>query len=101
MAAVLLIASLAGRVTSVQPVAPVNHSAGTGELALSNAPVPTDVYVASTQVGQDPAIRLLAAEIDQFEADVLASSTPAPVDIGLDQAEQAVEEFWLDDAILE
>jgi hypothetical protein len=31
----------------------------------------------------------------------LASAPPAPVDIGLDQAERAIEEFWLDDVILE
>jgi hypothetical protein len=46
-------------------------------------------------------MNFLAAEIDQLEADVVASAPPATVDIGLDQAEMAVEEFWLDDTILE
>ena len=60
-----------------------------------------DAYLASVWAAQDPVINFLAAEIDQLEADVVASAPPAPVDIDLDQAERAVEEFWLDDAILE
>jgi hypothetical protein len=60
-----------------------------------------EVYVASVSAAQDPVINLLAAEIDQLEADVVASAPPAPMDIGLDQAERAIEEFWLDDVVLE
>ncbi|MBL7134605.1 MAG: hypothetical protein ISS78_10950 [Phycisphaerae bacterium] len=63
--------------------------------------VPADVYLASVSATQDPAINLLAVEIDQLEADVLASALPASLDIGLDQAERAIEEFWLDDVLVE
>ena len=60
-----------------------------------------EAYVASVVAVQDPAIELLAAEIDQLEAEVLASVPPASLDIGLDQAERAIEEFWLDDMLVE
>lgn len=60
-----------------------------------------EAYVASVVAAQDPAIELLAAEIDQLEAEVLASAPPASLDIGLDQAERAIEEFWLDDMLVE
>jgi len=58
-----------------------------------------DSYAASIQAGQDPAISLLAAEIDQLEADVLVAGSPSPVDMNLDQTQQAVEDFWLDDIV--
>jgi len=91
VAGVLLTLTLIGR----QPADPV---APTSSVSQS---VPTDVYVASVSAGRDPAINLLAVEIDQLEADVVASALPASVDIGLDQAERAVEEFWLDDMLVE
>lgn len=60
-----------------------------------------EAYVASVAAVQDPAIELLAAEIDQLEAEVLASAPPVSLDIGLDQAERAIEELWLDDMLVE
>ena len=60
-----------------------------------------DLYLASVSATQDPVMNFLAAEIDQLEADVVASAPPVPVDIGLDQAQRAIEEFWLDDVVLE
>ena len=62
------------------------------------AGVPAEVLSASVDQPEDPAIRLLADEIDQLEADMLASTPPAPVDLGIDQLERAVAEFWLEDA---
>ncbi len=90
-AGVLLTLTLIGR----QPGGPV---ASTPPASRS---VPADVYLASVSAAQDPAINLLAVEIDQLEADVLASALPASVDIGLDQAERTIEEFWLDDVLVE
>jgi len=83
------------------------HSTPAGKVATAHKAAPpsraalTEAYLASVWAAQDPVINFLAAEIDQLEADVIASTPPAPVDIGLDQAERAVEEFWLDDAVLE
>lgn len=60
-----------------------------------------EAYIASVAASQDPAIELLAVEIDQLEAEVLASAPPASLDIGLDQAERAIQELWLDDVMVE
>ncbi len=98
-AAVLLVMTM----ISQQP----GHSTRAGNIASGSKPAPAgqtamaDAYVASVSAAQDPVMNLLAAEIDQLEADVVASAPPAPVDIGLDQAEKAIQEFWLDDAMLE
>lgn len=64
--------------------------------ALPQAPVPVDVIVASVQEPRDLAVDLLAEEIDQLEAEILASGPPAPVDLGIDQLQGALEGFWLD-----
>lgn len=90
-AGVLLTLTLIGQ----QPGGPV------GSTPPVSRSVPADVYLASVSATQDPAINLLAVEIDQLEADVLASALPASLDIGLDQAERAIEEFWLDDVLVE
>jgi len=92
-AGVLLTLTLIGR-------QPGSTTSAPPALAASQA-VPADVYVASVSAAQDPAINLLAVEIDQLEADVVASVPPASLDIGLDQAERAIEEFWLDEALVE
>jgi hypothetical protein len=98
-AAVLLVMTMIseqpGRPTTANNVAAAPNSAPPSRAAMA------DAYLASVLAARDPVMNFLAAEIDQLEADVVASAPPAPVDIGLDQAEMAVEEFWLDDAILE
>jgi hypothetical protein len=94
-AAVLLVMTMIAE----QPVRPTTPNVAATPKADRAAAA--EVYLASVSAAQDPVISFLAAEIDQLEADVLASAPPAPVDIGLDQAERAIEEFWLDDVILE
>jgi hypothetical protein len=98
-AAVLLVMTM----ISEQPSRPTtaNNVAAAPKPAPPSRAAMADAYLASVWAAQDPVMNFLAAEIDQLEADVVASAPPAPVDIDLDQAERAVEEFWLDDAILE
>ena len=98
-AAVLLVMTM----ISEQPRRPTtaNNVAAAPKPAPPSRSAMADAYLASVWAARDPVMNFLAAEIDQLEADVVASAPPAPVDIGLDQAEMAVEEFWLDDAILE
>jgi len=64
--------------------------------------VPVEVIFASVEEPKDVAVELLAREIDQFEYDMLAAAPPAEVEMGIDQVERALEEFWLDlDEMLE
>jgi len=57
--------------------------------------VPVEVISASVQEPRDVAVELLAKEIGQLEADMLAAA-PAELDLGIDQVEKALEELWLD-----
>ena len=91
----MMIAEQPRRPTTANNVAAAHKPAPAGRAAMA------DAYLASVSAARDPVMNFLAAEIDQLEADVVASAPPATVDIGLDQAEMAVEEFWLDDTILE
>lgn len=45
----------------------------------------------------DPAIDMLARELDELEAEILVSLPPAQVDMELEAIGQDIEEFWLDD----
>ncbi len=64
--------------------------------------VPVEVISASVEEPRDVAVELLAREIDQLEYDILAAAPPAEVEMGIDQVERALEEFWLDlDEMLE
>jgi hypothetical protein len=92
-AAVLLIAALPVQ----QPARPLRPQAA----ALSLAAAASDALVASMQADRDPAISLLAAEIDQLEAEVIASRPTASLDSAIDQAEEALEELWLYELIIE
>ncbi len=97
-AAAVLIFTLAARqdlAPAPQPHQPVVAHATEPGAVIAVA----DSYAASVQAGQDPAINLLAAEIDQLEADVLVAGSPSPVDMSLDQTQEAVENFWLDDIV--
>jgi len=94
-AAVLLVMTMIAEQPSRSANPNVAAAPKAGQAALA------EVYIASVSAAQDPVISLLAAEIDQLEADVLASAPSVPMDMDLDQAERAIEEFWLDDAILE
>jgi len=96
-AAAVLIVSLASH---PQPAGSRHHASPVDALA-AQVPVDAEVYAQSVEADHDPAIRLLAAEIDQLEADVLASAAPTPVDAGLDHAERAIEEFWLEEPFIE
>jgi hypothetical protein len=100
-AAVLLVMTIIAdqptRSTAVK-VAAVPKAAPTSRASI------TEAYLASVSAAQDPVMNFLAAEIDQLDADVVASTLstpPAPLDMDLDQTQKAIEEFWLDDVILE
>jgi hypothetical protein len=64
--------------------------------------VPVEVISASVEEPRDVAVELLAREIDQLEYDILAAAPPTEVEMGIEQVERALEEFWLDmDEMLE
>ena len=70
-----------------------------GDLAGADKPVPVEVIVASIRGSDDPAINLLAKEINQLEAEMFASAPPASLDMGIDQVQDALEGFWLDEML--
>lgn len=61
--------------------------------------VPLEVLTASMQEHRDPAIEMVAQEIDELEADSVAAAglDDLGTDRGIDQIQRAVEEFWTDD----
>jgi mevalonate pyrophosphate decarboxylase len=61
--------------------------------------VPLEVLTASLQEHRDPAIEMVAQEIDELAADMVATAEPSDLgmDRGIDQIQRAVEEFWTDD----
>ena len=59
--------------------------------------VPVEVLSASVRQPHDPAVEMVADEIDRLEVELLAMAPPSPLDVGIDHAERAVAEFWLDD----
>ena len=68
--------------------------------ALARAPiwaVPLEVLTASMQEPRDAAVEMVAQEIDELEADMLAAAVPTPEDVGMDHLQRAVEEFWMDE----
>lgn len=98
-AAVLIVALAGNQSPTIRNIQPAVVASVTG--VSSDDVASAEAYVESVEAAQDPAISLLAAEIDQLEADVIASIAPASVDIEIDQAEQAIEEFWLDESFIE
>ncbi len=68
---------------------------------LADAPavksIPMEVIADSVRAPTDADVDLLAREIDQLEYEIIAAAPPAAVDVGIDQIQQALEEFWLDD----
>ena len=61
--------------------------------------VPLEVLTASMQEHRDPAVELVAQEIDELEADSVATAEldDLGMDRAMDQIQRAVEEFWTDD----
>jgi hypothetical protein len=57
--------------------------------------IPVEVIAESVRAPMDADVDLLAREIDQLEYEVLAATPPAVMDVGIDQIQQALEEFWL------
>jgi len=96
-AAAVLVVSLAAR----QPTAPPRRAASPVAAKGPHVSADAEAYARSVETDHDPAIRLLAAELDQLEAEVIASAPPTPVDAGLDHAEHAVERFWLEEIPIE
>ena len=58
--------------------------------------VPVEILSASVETPEDATVELLALEIDEYEAGMIASAPSAALDMGIDQVERAVEELWLD-----
>jgi len=58
--------------------------------------VPVEILSASVEVSEDATVELLALEIDEYEADLIASAPSAALDMGIDQVERAVQTLWLD-----
>ena len=67
--------------------------------SVASAAVPVEVIADSVRAPEDLAVDLLAGEIERLEAEMLASARPAPMDMGIDQVEAALEGFWLDDPL--
>ena len=67
--------------------------------SVASAAVPVEVIADSVRAPEDLAVDLLAGEIERLEAEMLASAQPAPMDMGIDQVEAALEGFWLDDPL--
>lgn len=72
---------------------------GGTKVASPPARVPVEVIVASVTGPSDPAVELVAGEINALEADMLASARPAPVDMGIDQLEQALEDLCVEELL--
>ena len=86
-------------VVAVWNEAPGPGPGGGATIASPPARVPVEVIVASVAGPSDPAVDLVAGEIDALEADMLASARPAPVDMGLDQLEQALEDLCVEELL--
>lgn len=100
VAAAVLIVSLAAH----QPNGGTRGTTMPIVLADPAVRVDADAFAEPFEVAQDPALDLLAAEVDQLEADILAAGPGAPLetplDLGLDQTERAIEEFWLEEQLI-
>ena len=59
--------------------------------------VPAEVIAASVQVSEDPAFVLLARDIERFEAEVASAAPVSAVDAGIQQLQQDLETFWIDE----
>ena len=59
--------------------------------------LPAEVLAASVTPPSYAAADLVAAEISDLQADLVASIPSATVDAGIDQVEKALQDFWLDD----
>ena len=59
--------------------------------------VPVEIIAASIAEPEDVAMDLLADEVDQLEVEMIAAAPPMAMDMGIDQIQRDLEEFWLDD----